>query len=107
MSTIAVTLPSDTKKFFSVSTLPEDYKTVSSTSTTGRLPNWRTYDILGFMKSLSFPAPVITEKTVDPAHQLVTEIVEPLDRESTGWLKLAESSFDFWDNESDAYFDTL
>jgi len=27
--------------------------------------------------------------------------------ETLGWLKAAEKSFDFWDNEADAVYDTL
>jgi predicted DNA-binding antitoxin AbrB/MazE fold protein len=28
-------------------------------------------------------------------------------RETLGWLKAAEKSFDFWDNKEDAVYDTL
>lgn len=28
-------------------------------------------------------------------------------RETLGWLKSAETSFEFWDNASDAIYDTL
>ncbi len=28
-------------------------------------------------------------------------------RETLGWLTAAEKSFDFWDNEEDAVYDTL
>ena len=28
-------------------------------------------------------------------------------RETVGWLKAAERSFDFWDNPADAAYDTL
>ncbi len=28
-------------------------------------------------------------------------------REIIGWLKIAQKSFEFWDNEEDAIYDTL
>lgn len=33
--------------------------------------------------------------------------IDPKNEEDRFWLKACESSFDFWDNESDARFDTL
>jgi hypothetical protein len=37
-----------------------------------------------------------------PTENLVYEAIE-----SKSWLAVAESAFDFWDNEQDAFFDNL
>jgi hypothetical protein len=106
MDTLTLTYPN----FISSSTLPKNYKTARSVSTGSGLSALRSYVMLDFMKpkSLSFPQ---SATTTDQANaltiQLTTEIEAQIDPETSGWLKLAESNFSFWDNESDAYFDSL
>jgi len=53
----------------------------------------------------------LTDKSLS---ELVTEALEQtlddprgLTEEDLHWMRLAETSFDFWDNEDDAIYDTL
>ncbi len=53
----------------------------------------------------------LTDKSLS---ELVTEALEQtlddprgLTEEDLAWMRLAETSFDFWDNEDDAIYDTL
>ena len=39
-----------------------------------------------------------------PAYDIILLGISP---EDYGWLKLAESSFEFWDNEEDAIYDQM
>lgn len=33
--------------------------------------------------------------------------LSPEQRELEGWLEMSQSAFDFWDNDEDAYYDSL
>jgi len=47
---------------------------------------------------------VQTHKTMKVIVVFLEELKE---EENRGWLTLAESAFEFWDNEEDAYYDNL
>jgi hypothetical protein len=42
-----------------------------------------------------------------PTHDPESEIIESVFDDNYFWLRAAESSFEFWDNDSDAIFDDL
>jgi len=53
----------------------------------------------------------LTDRTLS---ELVTEALEQtlddprgLSEDDLAWMRLADTSFDFWDNEDDAIYDTL
>jgi hypothetical protein len=73
------------------------------------LSPWTLRVMLGVMADQLFVSQktAITASSIQPARQQATEITEPATNEMLGWLMLSECSFDFWDNESDAIFDTL
>jgi hypothetical protein len=53
--------------------------------------------------------PIEDVKGVRPGQHFTVLSDEELDaiRESLGWLKAAEKSFEFWNNPADAVYDTL
>jgi len=53
--------------------------------------------------------PLEDVKGARPGQQYTVFSDEELDeiRETLGWLKAAEKSFEFWDNSADAVYDTL
>ena len=55
--------------------------------------------------SIEFLEEVPFHKTMKVIVVFTEEIEE--NNETRNWLKLAESAFDFWDNEEDEYYDKL
>lgn len=78
---------------------------VSMTSGSGMITRHHTIFInsSGENPMMPIPGPEFSDEMAAELEAAFPDI----DRETLGWLKLAESSFDFWDNEDDAIYDDL
>lgn len=81
----------------------------SSSDTSNNLP-FRCFSIMIDlpMKPFIVPEPETQMLRIEDDQQASTQLPETFSAvDYSFWLKAAESSFNFWDNESDAFFDTL
>lgn len=59
------------------------------------------------MESSQATWPVPESKPVTPNQPEQPRVADSDLAENVAWLRLAESSFDFWDNEEDAIYDDI